>query len=122
MSELSELYEQGARCHQAAYALAQCGSAAKDAALARIADVLLAEREQILQANAQDIAAARAAGRSASFIDRLALDEQRIEGICAGVREVMDLAAPCGRVLEEWDRGELHFVKKSVPIGVIGII
>ena len=72
MSELSELYEQGARCHQAAYALAQCGSAAKDAALARIADVLLAEREQILQANAQDIAAARAAGRSASFIDRLA--------------------------------------------------
>lgn len=122
MSELSELYEQGVRCHQAAYALAQCGSAAKDAALARIADVLLAEREQILQANAQDIAAARAAGRSASFIDRLALDEQRIEGICAGVREVMDLADPCGRVLEEWDRGELHFVKKSVPIGVIGII
>lgn len=122
MSELSELYEQGARCHQAAYALAQCGSAAKDAALARIADVLLAEREQILQANAQDIAAARAAGRSASFIDRLALNEQRIEGICAGVREVMDLADPCGRVLEEWDRGELHFVKKSVPIGVIGII
>ena len=98
MSELSELYEQGVRCHQAAYALAQCGSAVKDAALARIADVLLAEREQILQANAQDIAAARAAGRSASFIDRLALDEQRIEGICAGVRE------------------------KSVPIGVIGII
>lgn len=122
MSELSELYEQGIRCRKAAYALAQAETKTKDAALMRMADILYAGRAQILQANAWDIETARGSGRSESFIDRLSLDEGRIAGICAGVREVAGLEDPCGRVLEEWQRKELHFVKKSVPIGVIGII
>lgn len=120
--DVHEMRAQGLRCKQASYALAQLCTEKKDAALERMAAVLWDARETILEANRQDVEQARAAGRSDSFIDRLALDEQRLNNICAGVRQVAALEDPCGRILEEWDRGELHFIKRSVPIGVIGII
>ena len=120
--DVHEMRAQGLRCKQASYALAQLCTEKKDAALERMAAVLWDAREAILEANRQDVEQARAAGRSDSFIDRLALDEQRLNNICAGVRQVAALEDPCGRILEEWDRGELHFIKRSVPIGVIGII
>ena len=120
--DVHEMRAQGLRCKQASYALAQLCTEKKDAALERMAAVLWDAREMILEANRQDVEQARAAGRSDSFIDRLALDEQRLNNICAGVRQVAALEDPCGRILEEWDRGELHFIKRSVPIGVIGII
>ena len=120
--DVHEMRAQGLRSKQASYALAQLCTEKKDAALERMAAVLWDARETILEANRQDVEQARAAGRSDSFIDRLALDEQRLNNICAGVRQVAALEDPCGRILEEWDRGELHFIKRSVPIGVIGII
>ena len=120
--DVHEMRAQGLRCKQASYALAQLCTEKKDAALERMAAVLWDAREAILEANRHDVEQARAAGRSDSFIDRLTLDEQRLNNICAGVRQVAALEDPCGRILEEWDRGELHFIKRSVPIGVIGII
>lgn len=119
---MDEIREQGRRCKQASYASAQLSSEQKNAALHRMADLLWEQRESILSANAQDVEKARQAGRGEALIDRLSLDEGRLKAICEGVRQVASLPDPCGRVLEEWDRGDLHFIKRSVAIGVIGII
>ena len=77
----------------------------------------------ILAANAKDLEAARAAGRPAAFIDRLLLDEARIEATAKGVEEIAALADPVGTVLAEWTRPNgLRFERVRVPLGVIGII
>ena len=70
--DVHEMRAQGLRCKQASYALAQLCTEKKDAALERMAAVLWDARETILEANRQDVEQARAAGRSDSFIDRLA--------------------------------------------------
>lgn len=114
--------EQGRLCKQASYQLAQLPTEKKNEALQCMASLLWEKRESILEANKKDVEAARLSGRSESFIDRLTLDEQRLAAICEGVRQVASLPDPCGHILEEWDRGELHLVKRSVPFGVIGII
>lgn len=119
---MDELRAQGLACKKASYALALLTDEEKKHALQAMADLLWEQKDQILQANQEDIAAARAAGRNESFIDRLALDDKRLKAICVGVMQVADLDDPCGRILAEWDRGDLHLVKRSVPIGVIGII
>ena len=119
---MDEMRQQGRLCKQASYALAKLSDEKKNEALMRIADVLWEQRDSIFQANKEDVDAARAAGRNESFIDRLSLDEQRLAGICEGVRQVAALPDPCGKVLAQWDRGDLHLVKRSVPFGVIGII
>lgn len=119
---MDELRAQGLACKKASYALALLTDEEKKHALQAMADLLWEQKDQILQANQEDIAAARAAGRNESFIDRLALDDKRLKAICDGVMQVADLDDPCGRILAEWDRGDLHLVKRSVPIGVIGII
>ncbi len=119
---MDELRAQGLACKKASYALALLTDEEKKQALQAMADLLWEQKDQILQANQEDIEAARAAGRNESFIDRLALDDKRLKAICDGVMQVADLDDPCGRILAEWDRGDLHLVKRSVPIGVIGII
>lgn len=119
---MDELRAQGLACKKASYALALLTDEEKKHALQAMADLLWEQKDQILQANQEDIAAARAAGRNESFIDRLALDDKRLKAICDGVMQVADLDDPCGRILAEWDRGDLHLVKRSVPIGAIGII
>src|SRR6478735_8728507 len=67
--------------------------------------------------------APRASGRPESFVDRLVLNDKRVEAIAAGLEEVAALADPVGAVLAEWTRPNgLRFQRKRVPIGVIGII
>ena len=106
----------------AAPALAAVRSAAKDAALERIAARLLAEQADILRANAEDMEAARNA-LSPSMLDRLKLDPERIAGMAQGIREVRELPDPVGRVLSRVERPNgLRIEKTAVPMGVIGII
>lgn len=106
----------------AAPALAAVSSAAKDAALDRIAERLLAEQEDILLANAEDMAAA-AQTLSPAMLDRLRLDSDRIAGMAQGIREVRELPDPVGRVLSLVERPNgLLIEKTAVPMGVIGII
>ena len=87
------------------------------------ADNLLNGQESILTANDQDIAAARAEGRTDAFLDRLRLTPERIAAMAQGVREIAAMADPLGRVLEKKTiRSGVRLVKKTVPMGVIGII
>jgi glutamate-5-semialdehyde dehydrogenase len=95
----------------------------KNAALLGAAKALRAATPQILAANAKDVEAAKAAGRPASFVDRLLLDEKRINGIAIGLEEIAALADPVGTVLAEWTRPNgLKFQRVRVPLGTVGII
>ena len=119
----SPLEEQGLNAKAASRALALAGSNQKNAALAAIADALEAQSAAILAANAKDCAAAQAAGMRASLLDRLRLDENRIGSIAKGVREVMALDDPVGRMDGVQTRPNgLVIGRKTVPLGVAAII
>ena len=113
----------GRRARAAAHALALASPAAKSLALHAATKALREAVPAILAANEKDLAAARAAGRPAAFIDRLLLNEVRIEGMAKGVDEIAELPDPVGTVLAEWTRPNgLRFQRVRVPLGVIGII
>jgi glutamate-5-semialdehyde dehydrogenase len=113
----------GARARAAARDLAQAPSAARTAALAAMAGALRDNAAAILAANAKDIAVAREAGRAESFIDRLALNEARLEGVAAGVETIAALPDPVGEIIAEWTRPNgLNIARVRTPIGVIGMI
>ncbi len=108
---------------RAARSLATLDASVKNAALEAIAQALLASAEEILEANRGDVAAAREAGVSAALIDRLTLDQRRIEAIAAGVREIAALADPVGELLEELRRPDgLTIRKVRVPLGVVAVV
>lgn len=95
----------------------------KDMALQAIADGLRENSAQIIEENEKDLKRGKANGLPEALLDRLMLNEDRIEGIAKGVEDVKALPDPCGRVLEEVIRPNgLKIQKVSVPIGVIGII
>ncbi|MBN9246636.1 MAG: glutamate-5-semialdehyde dehydrogenase, partial [Hyphomicrobium sp.] len=95
----------------------------KNNALKAAAKALRAATPKILEANVKDVEAAKAAGRPASFVDRLLLDEKRVAGIAKGLEEIAELPDPIGTVLAEWTRPNgLKFQRVRVPLGTIGII
>ncbi|HWV85342.1 MAG TPA: glutamate-5-semialdehyde dehydrogenase [Capillimicrobium sp.] len=108
---------------RASRALAQLDTGAKDAALHAIADALLERTPEILEANARDLEAGREAGLSSALMDRLRLDEGRIAGMAAGVRQVAALPDPVGEVI---DGGRLpnglDLRKVRVPLGVVAVV
>jgi glutamate-5-semialdehyde dehydrogenase len=113
----------GRRGVAAAQVLALAPGAQKDAALAAAAAAIRARKDAILSANARDLSAARARHLSGPRIERLQLDERRIEAMAAGVDAVLALADPIGRVIAEWQRPNgLRIQRVTVPLGVIGII
>ena len=116
------LYEQGKACKEASYFLMKQTTVAKNNALAKIAIGLKEHQEAILSANQLDIEIAKEKGKPESFIDRLALDEKRLDGIIDGVKQVINLEDPCHKVLDTWNRHGMTLKKVTVPIGVIGII
>ena len=88
-----------------------------------MADGILKDADIIKEANAQDLGAGRAAGLSAALLDRLALNDKRIEAMAAGLRDVAALPDPVGRVLDSRTRPNgLSMRKVAVPIGVIAFI
>jgi len=113
----------GLAAREAAGALAQAGSEAKNAALMAAGREITAQTAAILLANERDLKEARSAGVSAAFLDRLLLDPQRIEAIAKGLQAVAGLADPIGGVLAGWTRPNgLRIERVRVPLGVIGII
>jgi len=87
------------------------------------AEELRARRAPLLAANQRDVAEAQACGQSAALLDRLTLDEKRIEAMAQGLLDIADLADPVGAVLAEWSRPNgLVIQRLRVPLGVIGII
>jgi glutamate-5-semialdehyde dehydrogenase len=107
----------------AARELARAGGEQKDRALLAMASGLMESQARILADNAQDVAAARASGQTAAFVDRLTLTEPRIEAMARGVRQIADLPDPVGAVTGMWRRPNgLQVGRMRVPLGVIGII
>jgi glutamate-5-semialdehyde dehydrogenase len=113
----------GQQAVAAAAVLAQSSTAAKNDALARIARSIRARRAELLAANALDMEAARAKGLSGAMLDRLALDDARIEGMARGVEAIAALEDPVGTTIAQWTRPNgLVISRVRVPLGVIGII
>ena len=107
----------------AAGALSRAGRAAKDAALRAAAGELRARSGQILSDNATDLGDARNASASAALLDRLGLDEARIEAMARGLEDIAALPDPIGTVTAEWQRPNgLVIQRVRVPLGVIGIV
>lgn len=120
---MSEVRVKASLAKVAARTMATLTTVQKNEALLLMADALVQDTEAIIAANAIDLQQGRDNGTSASLLDRLALNEQRIEAIADGLREVAELDDPVGRLLEETRRPNGLLVRKwSVPIGVIGMI
>ena len=113
----------GRRARAAAAVLARAAPEDKDRALAAAAALIRERSGAILEANGRDLARARAKGLGGAMLDRLGLDDARIEAMAAGIEEIRKLPEPVGRVLAEWTRPNGLLIQRvSVPLGVIGII
>jgi len=113
----------GRRARKAARRLALASADDKGAALRAMAGAIRSAAPMILAANANDVAEARAAGQTAAFLDRLALDESRLAAIAAAVESVADLPEPVGRVLATFERPNgLRIERVATPLGVVGVI
>ena len=115
--------EIGRRARQAAAALTLAAAEHKVAALRGAAAAVRTRSEEIMAANARDLAEAEDRGLAPASRDRLALDPKRVEGIAAGLEMIASLPDPVGRLLAEWTRPNgLAIGRIAVPLGVIGII
>ncbi len=124
MSTIQEtIHEMGRQARQASYRLSQLSSGEKNAILRAMAAEVRARVPQLLEANALDVIAGEAKGLSGAMLDRLRLDEKRIEAMAAGIDQVATLPDPVGQVMDEWDRPNgIRIQQVRVPIGTIGII
>jgi glutamate-5-semialdehyde dehydrogenase len=122
-SIFASLSEQGARAKAASRALALASTADKDAALHAAAELLVERSDDILSANALDVARAESAGTTSTVVDRLRLDADRVASMAAGLGQVAALADPVGQVVEGWTRPNgLRITKVRVPLGVVAIV
>ena len=120
---MTPLEQQGAAAKRASRTLATAGTAKKNLALTAIAKTLSEERQAWLDANAEDLAAARTNGMRDSLLDRLALTSARIDGIVSGIRQIVVLPDPIGKVTKMETRPNgLIIGRRQVPLGVIAII
>ena len=117
------IHDLGKRARAASRQLAQLSSEQRNAGLLAMADALTAAQEELLAANAKDVARAQADGLSSAMIDRLTLTPARIEAMAEGIRTVAALPDPVGQVISQWTRPNGIVISKvRVPIGVVGII
>lgn len=123
VQETTSLTEMGRRAKAASHALAVLSTEQKNGALATIANELEASAPNVLRQNGLDVQAAKQDGLSDALVDRLLLDEARLQGLAKDVRSVVDLADPvgaefAGRVLPNG----MRLVKRRIPLGVVGVI
>ncbi len=113
----------GQKAKAASEKLAFANGDAKQQALMAAAEAVWARRDEIIAANAKDMAYGRDKGLTDAMMDRLMLDEPRIQGIVDGLRAVAVQNDPIGATLAEWDRPSgLHIKRVRTPLGVIGVI
>ncbi len=111
------------RCKLAVQSSANSGGAVRNAVLVELKSLLLSSADELISANKKDIQIAEENGKNKAFIDRLALNYDRIKGMANGLDDVIKLPYPCGEVVEEYTRPNGLKIKKiRMPIGVIGII
>lgn len=120
---MTALQKQGRLAKAAAGILATAGTEKKNRALESIAQAFTQRQDQWLEANAQDIRLAKAAGMRPALLDRLSLNPQRIQGIVEGIRHIIALPDPIGKSDRTDTRPNgLIIIKKRVPLGVAAII
>ena len=120
---MKTVLELGLAAKEAAKRVKTASTKEKNLALSCIADALLEQQTDILKANELDLAAAQAAGMSASMQDRLKLTPDRIKQMAAAVRQLVQMEDPIGAVLEGGRRPNGLLIEKvRVPLGVVGII
>ncbi len=112
-----------ASAKRASRELAIVDSESRNAALFRLAELLAARGDEILEANAEDLADERAAGLTEALIDRLTLNEARVAAIADGVREIARLEDPVGELIEQRTLASgLEMRKVRVPLGVVAVV
>ena len=117
------LVEMGKKARSASRKLAQATTEQKNAALLKIADCLWSDRQEILSANQEDVSAGRQAGLTDALLDRLTLNENRLNGIINDLRSVAALPNPVGEIFDETTMPNgLQVHKQRVPVGVLGVI
>ena len=113
----------GRAARRSSRAVALASTAVKNEALRAAAAALRSRTQEIVAANAMDMAAAEVAGATKAQLDRLMLDGQRIEAMARGLDDIAALPDPVGRLLETFDRPNgLKIERVSTPLGVIGVI
>jgi glutamate-5-semialdehyde dehydrogenase len=113
----------GRRARAAAHVLALAPRARKDQALEAMAQAIRGHASNILKANAEDVADAKASGANAAFLDRLSLNDKRVAAMADGLDVVRDLEDPVGTVLASWTRPNGMTIERvRVPLGVVGVI
>ncbi len=118
-----EIYAMGKRARAAGHALANLAADQKNAILRAMAAELRSQATGILSENAKDLEEGRENGLSSAMLDRLRLNESRLEAMADGVEQVAQLSDPVGDVLDERERPNgMKIQQVRVPIGVIGII
>jgi glutamate-5-semialdehyde dehydrogenase len=119
----SLMAEIGRNARAASGPLAIASAERKHAALIAMAEALMRCKDEILAANAIDLANAEEAGLTAAMLDRLKLTGDRIRAMADGVRAIAELKDPVGEIIAEWDRPNgLHIERVRTPLGVVGVI
>jgi len=117
------IYELGKSAKEASYDLGIASTTEKNKALESMANALINNTNEIIKANKEDLDRAVQKGTSKAMLDRLSLNESRIEDMAKGLRELIALEDPIGEVIEMWKRPNgLQIGKQRVAMGVIGII
>ncbi|WP_283625294.1 glutamate-5-semialdehyde dehydrogenase [Clostridium butyricum] len=120
---MSILEKMGKKAKEASYELGATSTKEKDKALLAMAQELIENTNEILEANRIDLKNAEIKGTPKAMLDRLALDKDRIKAMADGLKEVVNLQDPVGEVVSMWQRPNgLQIGQKRVPMGVIGII
>lgn len=120
---MSELILKGQKAKEASNILGNLSTNEKNKGLLAMADYLMKYKDFIIEANKIDLQEAVNRGTSKTMLDRLALDEKRVEGMANGLRQVANLPDPVGEVVSMWTRPNgLQIGQKRVAMGVIGII
>ena len=118
-----EILEIGKKAKEASYDLALLDTAVKNEALGKAAENIKKKSKEIIAANKIDLAKAKKKQLASSLIDRLLLDNDRINSIVDGILEIIKLDDPVKKILSEWERPNGLLIQKvSVPLGVIGVI
>ncbi|MGG0239264.1 glutamate-5-semialdehyde dehydrogenase [Bacillus rhizoplanae] len=120
---MNEVLAKGQKAKKIAGELVAKSTNEKNKALAAVAEQLIVETSYILEENKRDIEQGKAKGMSASLIDRLMLNEQRIIDMTEGIRQLIDLRDPVGECVAAWERPNgLSIREMRVPLGVVGMI
>jgi len=123
MDVKAHMQQLGRQAREASRVLARADTAAKNRALAAMAAQIRSHSQDILKANAADVAHARGEGRDGAFVDRLTLTPKLVEQMAQGVEQVAALEDPVGRITERVKRPSgIEVARMRVPLGVIGII